>query len=159
MRRLPFKACSLVVSAACVLVASASVARAQSIEPRAYSNAPVGVNFLLAGPYYTRGGLSFDTSLPVTDPQPKTSNAVLGYVRALGLWGKSGKFDVIVPYTWLSGTASYQGDAADSRGPLAANLLQRVSNWRARNFHQSVERPIHLQNQEYRARDRQRADE
>ena len=88
MRRLPFKACSLVVSAACVLVASASVARAQSIEPRAYSNAPVGVNFLLAGPYYTRGGLSFDTSLPVTDPQPKTSNAVLGYARALDLWGR-----------------------------------------------------------------------
>ena len=76
----------------CVLAASASVARAQSIEPRAYSNAPVGVNFLLAGPYYTRGGLSFDTSRPVTDPQLKTYNAVLGYARALELWGKSGKF-------------------------------------------------------------------
>ena len=127
-------------------------------EPRAYSNAPAGVNYLLAGPYYTRGGLSFDTSLPVTDPRLKTSNAVLGYARALDLWG-SGKFDVIVPYTWLSGTASYQGDAADGRGPLAANLLQRVPNWRARDLHQSVERPIHLQDQEYRARDGQRADE
>ncbi len=79
MRRRPLKAYSLVVRAACVLAASASVARAQSIEPRAYSNAPVGVNFLLAGLYYTRGGLSFDTSLPVTDPQLKTYNAVLGY--------------------------------------------------------------------------------
>ena len=92
---------------------------------------PMGVNFLLAGPYCTRGALSFDTSLPVTDPQPKTSNAVLGYARALDPWGKSGKFDVIVPHTWLSGTASYQGDAADGRGPSAANLLQRVPNWRA----------------------------
>jgi hypothetical protein len=52
---------SLLSRAACVLAASASVARAQSIEPRAYSNAPVGVNFLLAGPYFTRGGLSART--------------------------------------------------------------------------------------------------
>ena len=33
----------------------ASTPRAQSIEPRAYSNAPVGVNFLIAG--YWAGGL------------------------------------------------------------------------------------------------------
>jgi hypothetical protein len=105
--------CSLLLRAACVLAASASIARAQSIEPRAYSNTPVGVNFLLAGPYYTRGGLSFDTSLPLTDPQLKTTNVVVGYARALDLWGKSGKFDVIVPYTWLSGSAFYRGDAVE----------------------------------------------
>ena len=127
MRRLPLKTYSLVVRAACVLAASASVARAQSIEPRAYSNAPVGVNFLLAGPYYTRGGLSFDTSLPVTDPQLKTSNAVLGYARALDLWGKSGKFDVIVPYTWLSGTASYRGDTVERQVDGFADPLFRLS--------------------------------
>jgi hypothetical protein len=105
--------CSLLLRAACVLAASASIARAQSIEPRAHSNTPVGVNFLLAGPYYTRGGLSFDTSLPLTDPQLKTTNVVVGYARALDLWGKSGKFDVIVPYTWLSGSAFYRGDAVE----------------------------------------------
>jgi hypothetical protein len=37
-------------------------ARAQDIEPRAYSNAPIGVNFLIAGYGYTRGGLSFDSA-------------------------------------------------------------------------------------------------
>jgi hypothetical protein len=99
--------------AACVLAASASVARAQSIEPRAYSNAPVGVNFLVAGPYFTRGGLAFDGSLPLTDPDLKTSNVVVGYARTLDLWGKSGKFDVVVPYTWLSGSASYRGDTIE----------------------------------------------
>ena len=45
-------------------------ASAQDIEPRAYSNAPVGVNFLVAGYAYTRGGLSFDTALPITDVEP-----------------------------------------------------------------------------------------
>jgi hypothetical protein len=127
MRRVPFKACSLVLRAACVLAASASVAGAQSIEPRSYSNAPVGVNFLLAGPYYTRGGLSFDTALPVTDPQLETSNVALGYARSLDLWGKSGKFDVIVPYTWLSGSASYRGDAVEREVDGFADPLFRLS--------------------------------
>ena len=92
-----------------VLAAVILPASAQDIEPRAYSNAPVGVNFLIAGYGYTRGGLAFDTSAPVTNPQLHTSNAVLAYARALDLWGKSGKVDVIVPYSWLSGTADFQG--------------------------------------------------
>jgi hypothetical protein len=94
---------------ACGLVALPEISHAQSIEPRAYSNAPVGVNFLIGGYAYTRGGLSFDPSLPITDAHLQTSNAVFGYARALDLWGTSGKFDVIVPYTWLSGTAQYLG--------------------------------------------------
>ena len=93
----------------CALVTVASPARAQSIEPRAYSNAPIGVNFFIAGYVYTRGGLSFDTSEPITSPQLDASSAVLAYARVLDLWGKSGKFDVIVPYAWLSGTADYAG--------------------------------------------------
>ncbi|HEY7904758.1 MAG TPA: transporter, partial [Casimicrobiaceae bacterium] len=71
--------------------------------------APVDVNFLIGGYAYTRGGISFDTSLPITDPKLTTSSAVAAYARTLDLWGKSGKFDVIVPYTWLSGSAMYQG--------------------------------------------------
>jgi hypothetical protein len=115
------------VPAACVLGASASIARAQSIEPRAYSNAPVGVNFLITGPYYTRGGLWFNTSLPLTDPNLNTANAVVGYARTLDLWGKSGKFDVIVPYTWLSGSATYQGDAIEREVDGFADPLFRLS--------------------------------
>ena len=85
------------------------VVRAQSIEPRSYSNTPVGVNFLIAGYAYTRGALEFDTSLPITDAHLRTSNAVFAYATALDFWGKSGKFDVIVPYTWLSGSAQVAG--------------------------------------------------
>ena len=118
---------SLLLPAACVLAASASIARAQSIEPRAYSNTPVGVNFLVAGPYYTRKGLSFDTSLPLTDPKLETTNVVVGYARALDLWGKSGKFDVIVPYTWLSGSATYRGDAIEREVDGFADPLFRLS--------------------------------
>ena len=105
-------------------------AQAQDIEPRAYSNAPVGVNFLIAGYAYTEGAVPFDASLPVKNAQLKTSNAVLAYARVLDLWGMSGKFDAIVPYTWLSGTAELRGETverivdglADARFRLSVNL-------------------------------------
>ena len=114
------------------LIAGVSTARAQDIEPRAYSNAPIGVNFLISGYAYTHGGLAFDGSLPVQDPDLKTSSAVLAYVRTLDLWGMSGKFDAIVPYTWLSGTARAVSTGetierevdgpADARFRLSVNL-------------------------------------
>jgi hypothetical protein len=90
-------------------IAAVKVAGAQEIEPRSYSNAPVGVNFLIVGYAYTSGGIPTDSGLPVTDPQLVTSNAVFAYARSLDLWGKSGKFDAIVPRTWLSGSANYAG--------------------------------------------------
>jgi hypothetical protein len=107
------KASLITALAVCELVVNGNAVRAQSIEPRSYSNAPVGVNFLIGGYAYTRGGLAFDSSLPITDPNLTTSSAVLGYARALDLWGKSGKFDVIVPYTWLSGSANHLGDPVE----------------------------------------------
>jgi hypothetical protein len=93
----------------CALMAIAFNASAQDIEPRAYSNAPVGVNFLVAGYGYTQGGLPSDPSLPVTNLNLNTSSAFLGYARALGLWGKSGMFEVAVPYMWLSGSGDFEG--------------------------------------------------
>ena len=112
------------------LVVFAAPSSAQDIEPRSYSNAPIGVNFLIAGYAYTRGGLSFDSSLPITNVHLQTSNAVAAYARSLDFWGKSGKFDVIVPYSWLSGTAEYAGDSvrrvvngfSDPRFRLSVNL-------------------------------------
>ena len=91
------------------LLVVASTARAQDIEPRQYSNTPVGVNFLVSGYSYTRGGVAFDTSLPLSNPQLETNSAVLGFARSLDLWGRSGKIDAGVPYTWLSGSADYLG--------------------------------------------------
>jgi hypothetical protein len=93
----------------CAFIAIVSNARAQDIEPRAYSNAPVGVNFLIAGYAQTQGGLVFDPSLPVTDPNLKTSTALLAYIRALDFWGKSGKVSLVLPYVWLSGSADFEG--------------------------------------------------
>jgi hypothetical protein len=109
----------------------AALAQAQDIEPRYFSNAPVGVNFLIGGYTYTRGGVAFDTALPITNPKLQTSSAVLGYVRVLDLWGKSGRFAFVVPYSWLSGSGQYLGATtdrnvdgfADPRFRLSVNLV------------------------------------
>jgi hypothetical protein len=100
---------------ACALLLCGIAARAQDNEPRAYSNAPVGMNFLVAGYAYTDGGLSLDPSLPVKDPQLQTNSILIAYARTLDLWGKSAKFDAILPYTWLSGTAIYRGQPVQRR--------------------------------------------
>ena len=84
-------------------------AHAGEIEPRAYVNTPVGVNFLLMGYVYSDGGLSTAGSSPVKDAQLEMHTGVLAYARSLDVWGKSGKFDVVLPYSQLSGTATLAG--------------------------------------------------
>jgi hypothetical protein len=83
--------------------------QAQEIEPRAYTNAPVGVNFLIAGYIYTEGGLVFDPSVPLKNANLEINSGVVAYARSLDVWGKSAKFDVLVPYATLSGDADYLG--------------------------------------------------
>ena len=98
-----------VMPAVIALLFMAVQAHAGEIEPRAYANTPVGVNFLLAGYVYSDGGLSTAGSSPVKDAQLKMHTGVLAYARSLDVWGKSGKFDVVLPYSQASGTAMLAG--------------------------------------------------
>jgi len=67
------------------------------------------LNFLIGGYVYSTGTVGTDPSIPITDTQIDLHSAVLAYVRTLDLWGRSGKFDVGLPYTWLSGSAKLAG--------------------------------------------------
>jgi hypothetical protein len=71
------------------LMLAAPTARAQELEPRLFSNSPVGMNFLIVGYAYSQGGLSFDPALPIEDAKLQIHSIVFAYARALGLWGKS----------------------------------------------------------------------
>ena len=107
------------------------VAHAQELEPRAYSNLPMGLNFLATGYAHSQGGLSTDPSLPLTDAHLKIDTGVVAYVRGIDLWGNSGKFDVIVPYSHLSGTALVAGQPRDRDISGAGDPRFRLSV----NFH------------------------
>ena len=85
------------------------IAGAQEIEPRAYTYAPIGVNFLVAGIGYSQGGISFDPAVPLTNAKLKTDLAALAYARVLEIGGQSARFELIAPYASLSGTAEYVG--------------------------------------------------
>jgi hypothetical protein len=93
-------------------------AEAQDIEPRAFANAPVGVNFLIGGYAYTSGGLVFDPAVPVTDAELTTTSGLIGYARVLNVFGMTGKIDAFVPYTRLTGDALFRGEqvSRDVRG-------------------------------------------
>jgi hypothetical protein len=112
------------------LIALGRGADAQDLEPRAYVNTPVGLNFLLAGYGYAAGGVATDPSLPLQNADIKVHSALLAYARALDVWGTSGKVDVVVPYAWLSGSADVMGQSrerdvsgfADPRLRFSVNL-------------------------------------
>ncbi|MGC2047210.1 MAG: transporter [Gallionella sp.] len=96
-----------------IFVLASSHARAAELEPRAYANAPVGMNFMIAGFANSEGGLSTDPASPLQDAHLNINTGVLAYARSLDVWGKSGKFDIIMPYSDLSGSALVSGQPAE----------------------------------------------
>jgi hypothetical protein len=94
-----------------VSVLAIANAKAQDAEPRSYTNTPVGLNFLIAGYVYSEGKIAFDPSSSITDAQFHSHTGVLAYVRSLDMWGKSGKFDVILPYSSFSAHGIVDGQA------------------------------------------------
>lgn len=92
-----------------LLLAAAPCAAAQQLEPRAYSNVPVGLNFFIAGYTYSSGGLATDPVLPLDNAQLDIHAPFVAYARAFDAWGKSAKFDAVLGAGCLSGTADSNG--------------------------------------------------
>jgi hypothetical protein len=105
------KARLLLFASLCVaaLVVMAASVKAQDAEPRLYSNTPIGLNFLIVGYAYVQGKLAFDPSLPIADADFRQSSGAMAYLRSFDFFGRSAKFDVIVPYSAFSAEALVQG--------------------------------------------------
>ena len=80
-----------------------SGASGQEMEPRAYSPAPVGSQFVVLTYGYQSGDVLLDTSLPLKDVSVKLNATSFGYGRTLNLAGRQTNVAVLVPYIW--GTA------------------------------------------------------
>lgn len=108
-----------------------SSACGQDLEPRAYSNIPRGLNFVIAGYNYSRGGMIFDPAIPLQNADIQIHGALLAWARSIKVGPMSGKFDVIIPYGWLSGSAEYDGETvtrevsgiADPRIRMSVNFI------------------------------------
>ncbi len=90
------------------------LATAQSMEPRAYSNAPVGMNFLILGYVYQKGHVLLDPSVPIKDVNIEAHSALAAYSRVVDVFGKSGRIDLFVPYSRLTGSGT-MGDREQER--------------------------------------------
>jgi Putative MetA-pathway of phenol degradation len=114
-----------------IATSSVASADAQDAEPRAYTNTPVGLNFLLVGYLYSQGKMAFDPSLSIADAKFQQHTGALAYVRSLEVGGKSAKLDVIVPYSSFSADGVVSGQTrtremsglGDPRFRFSINLL------------------------------------
>lgn len=104
---------------------------AQELEPGTYQNAPTTVNVAVAAYGFSSGNVLFDASLPVEGAKATVNVVALGYVRTLGILGRSAKFDAQVPLSWATFTGSVAGELrtrsprgmADPRVRLLINFI------------------------------------
>jgi hypothetical protein len=103
-----------------MLLSCAGTAQAQQLEPRAYSPAPTGLNFLGLGALYSSGGVVTDPSLPIQNVQARVYTAAPYYGRTFGLFGRLANVTLTTPFA----TAKVHGDVYDvSQSIERAGLL------------------------------------
>ena len=78
----------------CLLAFINQEASAQEIEARAYSNAPIGINFVSGGIAQAKSG-SYTLTTEATS-----------LTRIINVFGQSGRISLLLPYAQLSGTGS-----------------------------------------------------
>lgn len=90
------------------------VLSAQELEPRSLTNVPVGTNFLFLGYGYAKGNILLDPAIPIEDLDSHLHSLVVAYVRAIDVFGMSGKLDVIVPSAAGDWSGLLEGQAAST---------------------------------------------
>ncbi len=109
---------------ATALILGAASATAQELEPRSFSQAPVGMNFAVVAVGYAEGSLFFDQATTLEDVTGEVTSVAAAYVRTLDFFGASAKASVIVPVLWGDWEGQYRGEQASaSRRGIADPLL------------------------------------
>jgi len=104
-----------------------TIAFAQSLEPRAYANAPVGLNFLIVAYAYSTGGVAFDPSVPLENGQARVHAVPLAYVRSLDVFGNSASIGLVLPFADLSGSAALGGVERERQSTGMADPAMRLA--------------------------------
>jgi len=88
---------------------------AQDLEPRRWAHLPVGANFLATGYSFTETDILFDPALQIEDASAEVHTVVLGYARVLDFFGKTGRIDIIAPYSNGRWEGLLEGQPASTR--------------------------------------------
>jgi hypothetical protein len=92
-------------------------ARAQELEPRTYANTATGVNLVGANLGFSRGNILLDPALPIEDLEGDVSYGILRYMRSFGLFERSAKLKLLVPFT----TGDWDGTFEDQPAQRSAS--------------------------------------
>ena len=90
-------------------------ASAQEIEARAYSNAPIGINFVTGGIAQAKSG----SYTLVTEAVSMT--------RIIDVFGQSGRISLLLPYAQLSGTGSTGGSNMNASAEGLSDPIVKIS--------------------------------
>ena len=90
-------------------------AAAQEIEARAYSNAPIGINFVTGGIAQAKSG-----------SYTLTTEAV-NLTRIIDVFGQSGRISLLLPYAQLSGTGTIGSQNVNASAEGLSDPLVKVS--------------------------------
>lgn len=107
-----------------ICVASLS---AQTLEPKLYANAPVGLNLLLVGYGHSQGAIPENSSIGLENPDLHINSAVLAYGKSFDIIGHNTKFDIILPYSNLHGTAQQYGSDVSRDVEGVGDIKARIS--------------------------------
>ena len=93
------------------LLATASLAAAQELEPRAYSPAPVGTTFVLGGLGRSQGAILLDPSLDVDNVAGDLWVATTGIGHVFRLAGRQARVLAVFPIAWGAIAGDVHGQA------------------------------------------------
>jgi len=110
-----------------LIAALASNAAGQEMEPRAYSPAPSGTQFVLLTYGHQSGDVLLDSSLPLKDVNIKLNAASFGYGRTFNFVGRQANVAVLVPYIWGTAQGTIFEDQIKVRRSGGGDLRVRFS--------------------------------
>lgn len=121
----------------------------QDLEPRAYANAPLGINVLAVGYGYNTGNVLTDPSLPIEDFVINTHILAVNYIHSFSLSKKLARVQVSLPTANMQGHVTQNGELitgtrtgfADMRIRFGVNLTGSPALDR-KNFRQYEQKAI-----------------
>ena len=90
-----------------------NLAVAQELEPRAYANAPTGVNFLSLAYGWSNGNVLLDPALPIENLDAEIHVGVVSVSHAFALRGSNAKIKMALPWTTSSWLGTLEGIPAE----------------------------------------------
>lgn len=108
-----------------------NLSNAQDLEPRAYANMPKGGNVIVGTYGYMKGDVVSESNIPIEDFIITSNNLGVGYMHTFGLADKLARVQVALPYVFMDGHATVNGDKitgnrtgfGDMRIRFGVNLL------------------------------------